>query len=49
MLVFRDIQGIGKTTLTHASRYQTNPINLNAQVNNKSIRLEFSVMTLGLA
>ena len=30
ILVIREYQGIGKTILTHASRYQTIPINLNA-------------------
>src|SRR5205809_934824 len=30
ILVIRDIQGIGKTMLPHASRYQTSPMNLNA-------------------
>ena len=29
ILVIRDIQGIGKTILPHASRYQSNPINLH--------------------
>ena len=32
ILVIRDIKEFGNQTLPHASKYQTIPINLNAQV-----------------